>query len=123
MANEQSKRMNPMIIVDPETGKEYTLEFNRKSVMKCESAGLDIGAVNSKSMTMLPMLFWGAFQMHHPYMKQEATDKILFEGLKGLHGDELEYLAGLYAEPYKSLLADTEDGESENPLRTMVVKI
>lgn len=121
MATEKSKRMNPMIITDPETGHEYTLEFNRKTVRKCESAGLDINLAASKSMTMIPLLFWGAFQWHHPNMKQEATDKILFDGLHGLSDEELEYLGGLYAEPFRALIADEDEGEESNP-RTMTVK-
>lgn len=123
MANVKSERLKPMVITDPKTGHEYTLEFNRKSVRKCEAAGLDINLTASKSMTMLPLLFWGAFQMHHPNMKQEATDKILFDGLGGLSGEELEYLVNLYAEPFKCLIADIDDGEdAKNPPRKMTVK-
>lgn len=117
----KSKSLKPMTIVDPESGHEYTLEFNRKSVKKCEAAGLDLDAAGSKSMTMIPLLFWGAFQMHHPFVKQELTDKILFEGLGGLTSDEAAYLAELYAEPFKSLIADADEGEEANP-RKMTVK-
>ncbi len=38
----KTERMKPMIITDPDTGHEYTLEFTRASVRKCEAAGLDI---------------------------------------------------------------------------------
>ena len=120
MATEKSKSMKPMIITDPESGHEYTLEFNRKSVRKCEAAGLDINLAASKSMTMIPLLFWGAFQWHHPNMKQEATDKILFEGLGGLNDEELEYLGGLYAEPFRALIADEDEGETSNPRKMTV---
>lgn len=121
MATDKSKRMKPMTIVDPETNHEYTLEFNRKSVAKCEDAGLDVTSASTKSMTMIPLLFWGAFQMHHPYMKREQTDKILFDGLGGLTGDELSYLAELYAEPFKSLVADEEEGSQGNPRKMTVI--
>lgn len=117
----KSTSKNPMVIVDPETNHEYTLEFSRKSVARCEAEGLDINAASSKSMTMIPLLFWGAFLMHHPYMKREQTDKILFEGLGGLSGDELGYLAELYAEPFKTLIMDDEEGSQGNP-RKMTVK-
>lgn len=120
MAEEKSKRMNPIVIVDPETNHEYKLEFNRDSVRKCEAMGLDINLAASKSMTMIPLLFWGAFQMHHPNMKQKATDKILFEGLGGLNDRELEYLANLYAEPFKALIADVDEGEEANPRKMTV---
>ena len=80
----KSERLKPMIITDPDEGREYTLEFSRKSVAKTEQAGLDINKLESASMTMIPILFWGAFLMHHPYITREQTDKILFEGLGGM---------------------------------------
>ena len=114
----KSERLNPMVITDPDTGKEYTLEYNRKSVSKVEQAGLDVNRLESASMTMLPLLFWGAFLMHHPHMTKEQTDTILFDGMHGLSEDELAYLGKLYAVPFQTLIA-SED--KENP-RKMAVK-
>ena len=119
MSSEQSKRLNPMVIVDPDEGREYALEYNRRTVAKAEQAGLDVGQLESKSMTMIPLLFWGAFLMHHPHMTKEQTDKILFDGLGGLSESEMAYLGKLYAAPFQTLLASEED--SENP-RKMAVK-
>ena len=116
----KSERVKPMVIADPEEGREYTLEFSRKTVTKAEQAGLDINQLESKSMTMIPIMFWGAFLMHHPNMTREQTDKILFEGLGGLTGDELAKLGELYAAPFQTLVASEDDGT--NP-RRMVVKL
>ena len=91
------EKIKPMTISDPESGKEYTLEFSRKSVSKAEQAGLDINAIEAKSMTMIPLLFWGAFLMHHPYMTKDQTDKILFDGLGGLNEEEMAYLGKLFS--------------------------
>ena len=118
MANVKSERVSPMIITDPDEGREYTLEFNRKTVSRTEQAGLDINALDTKSMTMIPILFWGAFLMHHPHMTREQTDKILFDGLGGLSEDEMGQLGKLFAVTYQTLIA-TED--KENP-RKMSVK-
>ena len=115
----ESKRVNPMVITDPDTGREYTLEYSRKTVVKAEQAGLDINALESKSMTMIPILFWGAFLMHHPGMTREQSDKILFDGLKGLREEEMARLGELYAAPFKTLVASEE--ETGNP-RRMAVK-
>lgn len=121
MSNEKKHdKMKPMIITDQETNHEYTLEFSRKSVVKTEQAGLDINKMDSQSMTMIPLLFWGAFQMHHPYMTREQTDKILFDGLNGLSEKEMAYLGQLYAEPFQTLVATDE--KEGNP-RKMAVKI
>ena len=114
----KSERLKPMVISDPENGREYTLEYSRKSVVKAEQAGLDVNQLESKSMTMIPLLFWGAFIMHHPHMTKDQTDKILFDGLGGLNEDELGYLGRLYAAPFESLIAS----EDESNPRKMAVK-
>jgi len=114
------EKLKPMVITDPEAGKEYTLEFNRKSVTKAEQAGLDINQLESKSMTMIPLLFWGAFLMHHPHMTREQTDKILFEGLNGMNVDEMTYLGKLYAEPFNALVAGEDEGTIVNPRKMTV---
>ena len=113
------EKMKPMIIEDPETGKEYTLEYSRKTVSRAEQAGLDIQSIESKSMTMIPLLFWSAFLMHHPHMTREQTDKILFEGLGGLGEEEMAYLGKLYSAPFQTLIAGSD--EAENP-RKMAIK-
>jgi hypothetical protein len=119
MSSGKSKKTNPMIITDPDSGHEYTLEFSRKSVVRAEQAGLDVQKLESASMTMIPLLFWGAFLMHHPHMTREQTDKILFDGLGGLTEDEMGHLGKLYAEPFQTLIASEDEGE--NP-RKMAVK-
>lgn len=113
------EKLNPMIISDPDTGKEYTLEFNRKTVSRAEQAGLDVQSIESKSMTMIPLLFWSAFLMHHPHMTREQTDKILFDGLGGLGEEEMAYLGKLYSAPFQTLIAGSD--KAENP-RKMAVK-
>lgn len=114
----KSERLKPMVITDPDEGREYTLEYSRRTVAKTEQAGLDINKLESASMTMIPLLFWGAFLMHHPHMTRDQTDKILFEGLGGLNEEEMTYLGKLYAEPFQTLIASEENG---NP-RKMAVK-
>lgn len=113
--------IKPMIITDPDEGREYTLEYSRRTVAKVEAAGFDANKMDAAPMTMLPLLFWGAFLMHHPYMKQEDANRILFDGLNGLSAEEAEYLGKLYAEPFKSLLSTDDEGGEKNP-RKMAVK-
>lgn len=112
------EKVKPMVITDPEEGREYTLEYSRRTVAKTEQAGLDVNQLEAKSMTMIPLLFWGAFLMHHPHMTREQTDKILFDGLGGLNENEMAHLGKLYAAPFQTLIA-SED--KENP-RKMAVK-
>ena len=116
---EKTEKLNPMVITDPENGREYTLEFSRRSISKIEQAGFNINLIETQSMTMIPLMFWGAFLMHHPQMTRDQTDKILFDGLGGLSEEEMGYLGKLYAVPFESLIA-SEDKEA-NP-RKMAVK-
>jgi hypothetical protein len=111
-----------MVISDHENGREYTLEYSRKSVVKAEQAGLDVNALESKSMTMIPILFWGAFLMHHPHMTKDQTDKILFEDLKGFPDGMVERLGQLYSAPFDALRQDPDAENSENP-PTMAVEM
>ena len=119
MSLNKSEKLKPMVITDPEDGREYTLEYSRRAVAKAEQAGLEINNLEAKSMTMIPLLFWGAFLMHHPHMTREQTDRILFDGLDGLSGKELEYLGKLFAEAYQTLIRSEDEGA--NP-RKMAVK-
>ena len=114
----KGKTVQPMVITDPDAGREYTLEYSRRTVAKTEQAGLDVNRIESASMTMIPLLFWGAFLMHHPHMTREQTDKILFDGLGGLSEAEMAHLGKLYAAPFQTLIASEDE---ENP-RKMAVK-
>ena len=119
MSTAKRESLKPMVITDPDEGREYTLEYSRKSVVKAENAGLDVNQLEAKSMTMIPLLFWGAFLMHHPHMTKEQTDKILFDGLGGLSEAEMAHLGKLYAAPFQTLIASEDEGA--NP-RKMAVK-
>lgn len=112
-----AESLKPMVITDPDESREYVLEFNRKSVQKTEDAGFDMNKVESSPMKMLPLLFWGAFLMHQPYMTRQETDRILFDGLGGLNEEEVGALGKLYAAPYNDLIAEDKPA---NPRRMSV---
>ncbi|MCM1545286.1 MAG: DUF5055 domain-containing protein, partial [Ruminococcus sp.] len=57
-------------------GKEYLLEFTRKSVKTMERQGFRIDEIDSKPMTVLPALFAGAFLAHHKFVKPAVSDEI-----------------------------------------------
>ena len=119
MSKDTKEIVKPMVIIDPDAGREYTLEYSRRTVAKAERAGLDINKIDTAPMTMIPLLFWGAFLMHHPSMTKEQTDAILFDGLKGLGEAEVAYLGKLYSEPFRTLVST--EGDEANP-RKMAVK-
>ena len=108
-------------------GREFTLEFTRKTVMRTDRAGLDVNAMGSQPMNMIYLMFWGAFLSHHPHMTQEQTDKILDEQFGGIEGlssvkneageSMIEHLGKLYAAPFSTLAPDEEEA---NPPKVTV---
>ena len=90
------------------------------SLKKTEAAGFDINQISTKPMTMVPLLFWGAFQWHHKNIKQDVTDKILFDDLGGLTEEELGHLGELFSVPFDTLVAQEEEGMVVNPRKATV---
>ena len=96
----QKNKITPIVFkgIGDFDGREFTLEFNRKTVMKAEKAGLNLQEIDSKPMTMVGIMFWAAFLYHHPWITQEQTDKILDEQFGGVEGLGTIENAGLPAE-------------------------
>ena len=110
---ESIERVQPIIITDSETGKEYTLEFNRDSVRFAEQRGFSMADVDRQPFIKLPELFYYAFRMHHMSVSKEKTDKILFEDLGGLMDGMAERLGQLYSNPYDALI--NKENKPKNP--------
>lgn len=106
------KRLDP-IVLTAEDGKEYTLQFNRKSVIYAENNGFTLEDLSDgKYMSGVSNLFFYAFRMHHPYMTHEQTDRILFDEMGGLPEGMIERLGALYAEPYNALIPSEDAGKN-----------
>lgn len=84
-------------------GKEYVLEFNAQTVSEAERAGFLYGEVANKPMTMIPLLFFYAFKMHHPSISKAKTDSILWEDLGGINEAMQVRLVELYLAPIEGL--------------------
>lgn len=118
----QKNKITPIVFkgIGDFEGREFTLEFNRKTVVKAEKAGLNLQEIDSKPMTMVGIMFWAAFLYHHPWITQEQTEKILdeqfggVEGLGTIENDEGEnlvtHLGRLYSEPFSTLVPSDEEG-------------
>lgn len=88
--------------------KEYELEYNRQSVKLMESQGFSLDELTSKPMTMIPLLFSGAFLKNCKGVKRSTVDDI-FNGI----GDKnalLEALMEMYAETLSSLTDSADEG-------------
>nr|DAE46527.1 MAG TPA: protein of unknown function (DUF5055) [Caudoviricetes sp.] len=101
-------------VTSPINGKKYALEFTRKTASILERNGFVISEVTDKPVTMIPMLFRGAFLANHDKVKTETIDKI-FAGLSN-RAELINKLIEMYYETYASLLGDEDDGEdAKNP--------
>lgn len=99
-------------ITFPYKGKEYTLEFNRRSIEKMEANGFDINTAPNTPVTTIRVLFEGAFLMHHPYVDKRVIAEIYDEFTN--KQDLLNALIEMYSEPIQAL---SEDSKSKNAIR------
>ena len=86
---------------------EYTLEYNRQSVKMMEAQGFVLDEITSKPMTMIPMLFEGAFIKNHKGIKRSVKDEI-FENISDKTG-LMSALMEMYAETLSTLTDDSAD--------------
>ena len=90
--------------------KEYILEYNRQSVKTMESQGFVLEELTAKPMTMIPLLFNGAFIKNHRGIKRNLMDEI-FEEI----GDKTalrEALMEMYAETLSTLTEGSGEGNA-----------
>ena len=85
---------------------EYTLEYSRQSVKTMESQGFVLEELTAKPMTMIPMLFSGAFIKNHRGMKRNLIDEI-FDNIDNKTA-LMEALMEMYAETLSALTDDTK---------------
>lgn len=103
-----------------QNGREFVLEFNRRTVQLAEKGGFNIEKFDESMMNSIPELFFYAFKMHHAWIKKEETDRILFDEFCGLKEDEIKQLIELYTAPYDALLNTTTGGDEKNS-RTVTI--
>lgn len=90
-------------------GKEYTLEFTRRTVAEMEKNGFIASDITDKPMTTLPALFAGAFLAHHRFVKRDVIDNIYSKLTK--KEDLIGKLAEMYNEPILTLVEEPEEAE------------
>lgn len=90
-------------------GKDYTLEFTRRTVAEMEKKGFIASDITDKPMTTLPALFAGAFLAHHRFVKEDIINDIYFKLTK--KEDLIGKLAEMYNEPILALVEEPEKAE------------
>lgn len=92
-------------------GKEYTLEFTRRTVAEMQQAGFKASEISDKAMIVLPALFAGAFRAHHKYLPRKVIDEI-FEMVTN-KAELLNKLAEMFSEPLEAMLEEPECEEEK----------
>lgn len=87
----------------------YDLEFNRNSVRMMEGQGFDIEAITAKPVTMIPLLFYGAFAKNHTGIKRNLVDKI-YDSLSNKQA-LIAALVDMYAETVNTLMEGSTETE------------
>ena len=87
-------------------GREYTLEFTRKTVRTMEENGFIGSDVSDKPMMILE-LFSGAFLAHHRFEKQDTIEKI-YAAMPN-KDSLITKLIEMYNEPIEVLMADPNE--------------
>lgn len=90
-------------------GKQYTLEFTRRSIEIMERQGFNVNDIGDKPMTTLPALFAGAFLANHRWVKREVIDEI-YEQMPNKE-ELLQKLAEMYNEPLEALMKEPDENE------------
>ena len=90
-------------------GKDYTLEFTRRTVAEMEKKGFIASDITDKPMTTLPALFAGAFLAHHRFVKEDIINDIYSKLTK--KEDLIGKLAEMYNEPILALVEEPERAE------------
>ena len=90
-------------------GKDYTLEYTRRTIRQMEDEGFVANDIDDRPMTLLPALFAGAFKAHHKFVKRDVIDKI-YAAMPNKE-ELIGKLAEMYNEPIMSLMDEPEEPE------------
>ena len=105
------ERVNPIELTDNDTGKTYTLDFNRDVVRRAERNGFSIDDC-AKFPTLCYDLWYYAFLMHHEKeIRRKRTDELLDAagGITDAPDGLFERLGELYAQAYKTTTGDEKN--------------
>ena len=92
-------------------GSKYTLSFNRKTVQQLTRQGFGTDMITEQPAIGIPMLWKGAFLVHHRMIRDDLTDKI-WESVVNKQ-ELLGKLMEMYVEPINALISDSENEDDE----------
>lgn len=90
-------------------GKDYLLEYSRKTVAMMEQKGFIVTELAKKPALMLPMAFEGLFYKNHKNIRESEVEEI-FDKFKNKNA-LLQKIGEMLNETYNTLQDDPEDEE------------
>lgn len=99
------ERVKPIELTDNDTGKVYTLDFNRDVVRRAEKNGFSLSDCE-RYPSLLNDLWYYAFLMHHDKeINRKRTDALLDDlgGITNAPDGLFERLGELYTQTYGTL--------------------
>lgn len=90
----------------------YVLEYNRSTARTLERAGFSLNELSEKPVTMVPMLFQGAFLAHHRKVKSALIDEIM-ENTPN-KDDLIGKLTEMYADTVNTVLEEPAESEGNS---------
>lgn len=92
-------------------GLTYKLGYSRATIRQMERAGFNINKIDESPVTYIPMLFEGAFLLHHKKVKQEKVNEI-FKNLENKE-DLLPELGKIYMESMSTLMDEPDENSAK----------
>jgi hypothetical protein len=95
-------------------GKDYCLEYTRKTVKQMEDRGFIASRIVEAPMSVLPELWAGAFLANHKYTDRKVIDEI-YDKMKDRKA-LLATLSTMYNEPIEALMSDSKEVDEGNAI-------
>lgn len=118
-----AEQIKPIILTDTDTGERYELEFSLESVKFTNRQGFKVSELQDNPEEMLPILFFGAFRMHHKNVSRAQADDILFNKMHGVTDAFAARLLELYAAPRNALVRSNDADEDAEKNSRMTVEL
>ena len=114
-------KVAPIVLEDKSTGEKYTLEFSRETVVFTNRLGFKASEIEDNFEEMFPILWYGAFRMHHKSLSKTQTWDIFEKKLGGhITAAALTRLGELYSAPKNSMVVEDEE-EAKNADMTVTL--
>lgn len=110
---QRRSEIKPIVLKDKDTGKTYTLEYTKRTVVAINDLGFKKSDFTDNLEKMLPLLWYGAFLKNHKREIDFNKAEELLYAIGGITEKILDRLISLYNAPAEGMLV-SDDEEEEN---------